>query len=81
MVADLVDIEEHRARDMPIGVLGGRVARRAGHEPGRIDDHQIVAVQTRREPVGGNQGIHDVYSQGGVGRPRAARNSGLKILL
>jgi hypothetical protein len=56
VVLDLVDIEEDRARNVPLGKFGARVARDSRQEISPIDDPDRGVVQALGEPLRRNQG-------------------------
>lgn len=82
LIGDFIDVEEHRAGD--VGRLVGRPAgaRVVRHEPGGVDDPQILVIEVGFQPFRGHHRVgHGGYSsQGGQGRPFSRRKSGFKIL-
>ena len=91
-LADLVEVEEHGARDVRRLVLGPGVALGRRQEPGGVHHPHVGRVQMRLQPVGADQGVghgrarsREVAgaqaSQDGTGRSFSRRNSGLNSLL
>ncbi|GHG18597.1 hypothetical protein GCM10017322_14580 [Paracoccus aerius] len=55
LVADRIDVEKARARDMGGVIFGPRIAARGRHVPACIQDAQVGIVQMRRQPFGRDQ--------------------------
>jgi hypothetical protein len=94
-VGDLIDVEEHRARDMAGRELGLGIAPLRRQIPGAVDDPHIRRREMGGEPVGADQRVgvgvaHDTRavancgrrsSQSGTGRPFERMKAGLNSLL